>query len=97
MRSFQEDVKMRIGWEKIYPVGSVRKVLRNIVDPLDNAQLPQGTFVSVKKISSRNGLTWIECLGPKNSIWKIRPRDLELLKNGGPRGRYRIALRNKIG
>jgi len=86
-------------FQELYPVGAIVKTLAKVEDPLKTNELPAGSYVTIKEVSTdiptfrtvKTPKVWILCEDQNKELWNIRPHYLEKYRaSTGKRGRFRI-------
>jgi hypothetical protein len=92
--------QMSKSWREAYPVGTLMKVIKDVIDPIKNKTLVAGLYVTVKDFditNIRSGPKWIVCEDSEKELWNV-PRTY-LMKNttaSGKRGRFRILAQDAL-
>lgn len=86
--------QMLAGWRETYPIGALRKVIKKVIDPIKDQELPIGALVTIKSYDVpdiREGPKWIVCEDSNKETWNV-PRTylMKISTENEKKGRFRI-------
>jgi len=87
-------------WAELYPAGSVVKTLKDVIDPFKTEKLPEGSFVTIKKLDTeitKKNYVWILCEDKNKNEWNVKSVYLETFRvPKEKKGRFRILAQEMV-